>query len=94
MKKFRFRSGSKASYDRQGLVWFTMRRYDGMTDEKKRRVERVCQRAAGHNWKALLAYMTTDKSPEDVAAEYYIASVTTIYQAVNRLLEKFPDDLL
>lgn len=94
MKKFRFRSGVKASYDRQGLVWFTLRGYSGMPEEKKRRVEQVCQRVAGHNWRALLDYVTTDKSPKDVASEHYIASVTTIYQAVNRLMEKFPDDLL
>lgn len=94
MKIFRYRSSANVPYDRQGLIWFTIRNYAELPDEKKRMVEKTCKAAAGRNWRALLEYMTSEKSAKEVAKEHYIASETTIHRAMRRIMETSPDDIL
>ncbi len=94
MKEFRYRPSANVPYDRQGAVWFTVRRYHDLPKEKKQRVNKLLYRAAGHNCEALLAYIITDKTAKEVAKEHYIGSTTTLTNAIKKLMEIFPDDLL
>ena len=94
MKEFRYRPSANVPYDRQGSVWFTVRRYHDLPKEKKQRVNKLLYRAAGHNCEALLAYIITDKTAKEVAKEHYIGSTTTLTNAIKKLMEIFPDDLL
>lgn len=94
MKRFRFKPSINVTYDRQGAIYFTVRRYHGMPEQKKKRVNELMRAAAGENWEALRDYLTGDEKVKDVLKRYYIASFTTINGAVKKFMEAFPDDLL
>lgn len=94
MKEFRYRPSVNVPYNRQGAIWFTMKRYHSMPEQKKRRVDKMLREAAGENWNALLEYMTGEETSKDVLKRHHIASRTTIKRAMKKFMEIFPDDLL
>lgn len=94
MNVFRYRQSVDVPYVKQGSIFFMMMRYGELPEQKKKRIEVLCKRAGGSVWEALLQYMTTDATPEEVMQKHYIASYTTLGRAVKRFMENFPDDLL
>lgn len=94
MKKFRFKRSVTVPYNRQGAIWFAMKRYHSMPEQKKKKVNELLRAAAGENWEALRDYLTSDEENKDVIKKHHIASSTTIYRAMKKFMEAFPDDLL
>ncbi len=94
MKKFRYKQSVTVPYNRQGAIWFAMKRYYSMTEQKKKRVDELLRAAAGDNWKALLDYLTGDEENKAVLKKHNIASFTTMSRAIKKFMEAFPDDLL
>lgn len=94
MREFRVRRSVNVPYNRQGAIWFTMKRYHSLPDQKKKRVNELLRAAAGENWEALLDYFTSDDGNKVVLKKHHIASLTTISRAMKKFMEAFPDDLL
>lgn len=80
---FRFRKGLGISYDKQGLIFFTSRTYDEQNERVRRKIEQLCQAAAGEHWRALLCYVTTNAGTVVVCQRYHI-SEATLCRAVRR----------
>lgn len=89
---FRYKSGIKVDYDRQGYIYFISRLYADLSFRDKEKIQKLCIRCAGDNSKALMEYVTTDTTATAVCMKYYITK-STLYRAVRRYYENFPDKL-
>jgi len=87
---FRYRRGSKVSYEKQGYVYFTSRRYKFMPQEKQREILNLCVEAGGEYYQALFEYVTTEISEVAVTMKHYI-SKATLNRIARKYLECFPD---
>lgn len=89
---FRYRKGMKVSYDRQGYLYFYSKLYRQMGKEERGRIDRVVRKAGGQYWKALLDFVTTNKSATEIEMGYYI-SRATLYRAQQRYYEMLDREL-
>ncbi len=87
---FRYRRGSKVSYDKQGYAHFVSKRYKAMPKEKQQEIVNLCFRAGGEYYQALFECVTTDASEVSITMKYFI-SKATLNRIVHRYLESFPD---
>lgn len=90
---FRYKPSIPVSYERQGYIYFKSLTYPEMTARQQERIRALCERSAGHLSKALLEYVTTGDSVKAVCHRHFIASPTSIYRALKRYYELFPQDL-
>ena len=86
---FRFKSGVDVNYDRQGLIYFTSRLYNEMTERERGRIRELCRRAAGEYWEALLEFVTSDAGATAICMRHAL-SRSTLERAVRRYYELFP----
>lgn len=91
--KFRYKYGLRVPYQKQGYIYFKSLRYNLLPAQEQERIRALCARAGGHNADALLEHVTTGEPVKDVCKRHYIASTTTLYRAINRYYERFPEDL-
>lgn len=89
---YRFKRGVKADYNRQGYVYFTSRRYDHLTPGRKKKIRELCAAAGGEYGDALFEFVTTDTTATAICMKHFI-SRATLYRAVKRYYEGFPDGL-
>ena len=57
---FRFKSGVKVDYNRQGYIYFTSRLYKDLPEEDQRVILNLCLEHGGESYQALLEFVTTD----------------------------------
>lgn len=89
---FKYKRGIKVSYDRQGYIFFLCRRFRTLPKDKKDAIRALCQKTGGPYARALLRFLTTADRATKICMEEYI-SEATLYRAVKRFYESFPDDL-
>lgn len=89
---FRFKSGVRADYNRQGYIYFLSRRYKELPDEDQKKIKALCLKFGGEHHRALFEFVTTDTTATALSLKYYI-SRATLYRAVRKYYEGFPDKL-
>lgn len=90
---FRYHRGISVPYERQGYIYFKSLRYNELPDHEQARIRRLCATVCKNNWKALLEHVTTGELVKSVCMRHYIASPTSLYRALRRYYELFPEDL-
>ena len=53
---FRFKSGVKVDYNRQGYIYFTSRLYKDLPEEDQRVILNLCLEHSGESYQALFEY--------------------------------------
>lgn len=89
---FRFKSGIRADYNRQGYIYFLSRRYKDLPPEDQSKIKNLCRECGGEHHRALFEFVTTDTTATALSLKYYI-SRATLYRAVQKYYEGFPDKL-
>lgn len=90
---FRFKRSIKVPYARQGYIYFKSLRYQNLPAREQERIRHLCDKVAGYNGQALLEHVTTGELVRNVCQRHYIASTTTLYNALKRYYEWFPEDM-
>ena len=90
---FRFKRAIKVPYVRQGYIYFKSLRYQNLPAREQERIRHLCDKVAGYNGQALLEHVTTGELVRTVCQRHYIASPTTLYRALKRYYEWFPEDM-
>ena len=91
--KFRYKKAINAPYERQGYIYFKSLTYPTMLPGDKERIRRLCTTVGGDHGQALLEHVTTGESVKSVCQRHYIASPTSLYRAIKRYYERFPQDM-
>ena len=60
----------------QGMIYFTCLNYAAQPPGVRRRIEELCDRAAGEYASALFAFLTTEQSWAQICSRYAISSST------------------
>lgn len=89
---FRFKKSIPVSYDDQGYIYFTSRRYKSLPAFSKRKVESICRSAGGAYCQALFEFVTTDAGATEICAKHYL-SASTLERIVRRYYIAFADTL-
>lgn len=90
---FRYKTGIRVSYLRQGYIYFASRLYQELNATDKRKIEKLCYDCAGPSvGRALLEFVTTDADATWICREHNL-SKSTLYRAVRRYYERFPRKL-
>ena len=89
---FRYKKGICVPYRRQGYIYFTLLNVASLPPEKREKLKRLCDEAAGEHSAALWAYLTREKSAVTVGEEFYL-SQDTLFRLRKRFYEGFPEKL-
>lgn len=84
MTKFKALGSVKKSYEEQGEIFFTCRRYEYQSERTRQKIRDLCRRAGGEYSAALFDYLTTRASWQEVTDKYHISSKT-----LDRARQKF-----
>lgn len=86
---FRFKSGVKTNYNRQGYIYFTSRIYRDLRPEAQKKILDLCTECGGEYYQALFEFVTTDATATAICLKYYL-SKATLYRGVKKYYESFP----
>lgn len=89
---FRFKSGVKVDYNRQGYIYFTSRLYKDLPEEEQRVILNLCLEHGGESYQALFEFVTTDATATAVCMKHCL-SKSTLHRMVRRYYEDFPKKL-
>ena len=89
---FRFKSGVKADYNRQGYIYFTSRRYRELDEAAQQKILNLCLEHGGESYQALFEFVTTDATATAVCMKHCL-SKSTLHRMVRRYYEDFPKKL-
>lgn len=89
---FRFKSGVKVDYNRQGYIYFTSRLYKELRPEAQQRILNLCIEHGGEYYQALFEFVTTDATATALCMKHYISKMT-LYRAVRKYYENFLQNL-
>lgn len=89
---FRYKSGVKASYNRQGYIYFVSRMYQELGAEDQRKILNLCIEAGGAYYQALFEFVTTDAGVTELTMKHNLGR-STLYRIVQRYYENFPKKL-
>lgn len=89
---FKYKKGIPVSYDKQGYVYFTSKRYREFSQEDQKTIRDLCKMSAGYHWQAILEFVTTDANATYIENKHHI-SHATLYRYVQRYYVQFPNKL-
>ena len=89
---FRYKRSIPVSEDKQGYAYYASRLYSQMDRKGREAIHRLCQAAGGEYSEALLEFVTTDATATAICQRHFL-SRSTLYRAVRRYYEFFPDPL-
>ena len=89
---FKYKRGIGVGYDRQGYIYFLSRRYGELRPGDQKKIREMCVQHGGAHSGALFEFVTTDKSYTQISLTHYL-SKDTLYRAVKRYYENFPEDM-
>ena len=89
---FRYKRGVKVDYNRQGYIYFVSRQYKELTKEDQHKILNLCLLHGGEHYQALFEFVTTDTTATALTMKYFI-SRATLYRAVQKYYEGFPEKL-
>lgn len=87
---FRYKSGVRQGYTRQGYIYFTSRRYKDMPEDRQRQIRDLCLQCGGEHGDALLEFVTTGATATSVCMRHYLGK-STLYRCVRDYYEHFPE---
>ena len=70
---FRFKSGVKVDYNRQGYIYFTSRLYKDLPEEDQRVILNLCLEHGGESYQALFEFVTTDATATAVCMKHCLS---------------------
>ena len=73
---FRFKSGVKVDYNRQGYIYFTSRLYKDLPEEDQRVILNLCLEHGGESYQALFEFVTTDATATAVCMKHCLSKST------------------
>ena len=74
MKTFRKMRGIKLSYEKQGIIYFTLQNICEQPLEIRNKVKALCDKVAGADSEALYIFLTSNTdTAQSVSLKYYIA---------------------
>ena len=76
VKRFKQLRSVNKSYNDQALIYYTCITYDRQNAMTRRKIERLCRKAAGEYASALLEYLTTDAEWVGVCQKYHVGDRT------------------
>ena len=91
-KMFRYKSGVKVDYNRQGYIYFVSRMYNELSTGEQQKILNLCIEHGGEHYQALFEFVTTDTTATALAMKHYI-SRETLYRLVRKYYENFPRKL-
>lgn len=59
---------------------------------KREQIEAHCRNVGGEHWRALFAYVTSDKGLTAICMRFYV-SESTLKRRIKRYYEEFPGDI-
>lgn len=86
---FRYKSGINVSYNRQGYIYFTSRRYNELPPEEQQEIISLCLASGGEYYQALFEFVTTDVTATALCLRHHV-SKSTLYRCVRKYYEGFP----
>lgn len=89
---FRFKSGIKADYNRQGYIYFVSLMYRELPAKAQQTILNLCIECGGEYYQALFEFVTTEATATALAMKHYI-SRETLYRLVRKYYESFPKTL-
>lgn len=89
---FRFKRSIPVSYDQQGFIYFTSKRYRELTPAERKRIRLLAAKTGGEHRDALLEYVTTDTDAATVCARHFL-SESTLERAARRYYIAFAQQL-
>ena len=89
---FCYKRGIKASYERQGYIFFLSRQYKSLDAAARGKIQALCREQGGEYARALFEFVTTDASATAIAMRHHMDK-TTLYRKVRKYYENFPKQL-
>lgn len=89
---FRYKRSIKASYERQGYIYFLSRSYEQLSRSRQEKIRVLCQTCGGEYSKALFEFVTTDEGAVAVCLRHHL-SQSTLERVVKKYYESFPKKL-
>lgn len=86
---FRFKSGIKVGYVRQGYIYFVSLSYGKLDRKRQQVIDGLCRECGGEYWRALREFVTTDTTATKICTDHHL-SESTLHRAVRRYYEAFP----
>ena len=83
-KRFKYLTSVKKSYVEQGKIYFLCQTYRHLTDEERKQIDALCERAGGEYAQALREFMCTQANWQAVCMEHALSSAT-----LERIRRKF-----
>ena len=69
---FRKFKGIKLSYDRQGIIFFTLKNYNRLPKETQKKIIELCKQAAGDTWRELFMLVCKNETVQSVSMKTYL----------------------
>lgn len=85
---FRFRKSVPLSYDQQAYIYYYSRLYKQHRENDQAFIRKLCRKAGGPHWKAVLA-LVSGKMTIHAACSYYYISPSTLDRAVRQYYREF-----
>lgn len=81
---FRYKKSVPLSYEEQGYIYFTSRRYKKQPEDTQLLIHRLCRQCGGEYHRALFDFVTTDVGATAVCNRYFLSQST-----LERLVKKY-----
>lgn len=85
---FRYRKSVPLSQDQQGYIYYFSRLYKKLQEADRAFIRKLCRRAGGTNWKAVLDLVTGKMTIREACTWHYI-SPSTLDRAVRQYYREF-----
>lgn len=85
---FRYKSGIKVAYNRQGYIYFASLLYKDLPEETRAEMDKLINKSAGRFAPALKEFVTKDETAEFICQKHHITR-STLYRIVRRYYENF-----
>ena len=90
---FRYKRGIDVPYEMQGYIHFCCRRFHTLSSARQNAIRVLCLKAGGEHADALFEFVTTQDTATAICQRHFIASRTSLYRAVKKFYESFPDTI-
>lgn len=89
---FRYKRGIRASYNRQGYIYFVSQQYKELSRDGQRKILNLCMECSGEYYQALFEFVTTEATATALSLRHHI-SRETLYRLVRKYYESFPKSI-
>lgn len=90
---FRKIKSMKMPYMKQGYIYFACKNYVDLPRHVRKRIRCICTEVGGEDSKALLEFLTTDRTASGVSMRYYMRE-NNLYEMRREFYKRFNDEIL